>query len=387
MRTTATRRPQNPDTHRGQEPRPTQPRRRPPAEDAIRAFDEFVEDCTTLGCLSVINVLENEDGAQKDTFGTGITLPPANSQRLLHALQLYVRDTKAKVLMKSHLYNHHSARLQTPSAARTTVSAPLALPVPSTAQTGLFLKRVVEEPAFPSLVLRDKFGLELPTTSGQRAPRNASVRLRLHKITCLDNTSEIDKDEIAFGGVAVGPDGTLKKVNRQGIPVKFKDPGDAYTFQPVYTLCEYSLTHAPSYPLGVLFELAVCEEDSGGFSNFLQELWDAVKDHVEAILIAVGAAAGSAIGAAVGGSIGTIAGPIGTVIGLALGAIVGGVVSAIIKSFQDDIFTVKELSLALGTATATFDGTLTSPTESCDFIGYGGHYRAYYSWQLTQVVE
>jgi hypothetical protein len=60
---------------------------------------------------------------------------------------------------------------------------------------------------------------------------------------------------------------------------------------------------------------------------------------------------------------------------------VGGVVGAIISSFKDDIFTVKELSLALGTATTTFgdDADLTSPLESCDFIGYGGHYRAYYS--------
>jgi hypothetical protein len=59
------------------------------------------------------------------------------------------------------------------------------------------------------------------------------------------------------------------------------------------------------------------------------------------------------------------------------------------QSIRDDIFNVKELSLALGTATATF-GTaaeLTSPLESCDFIGYGGYYRAYYSWQLKQIVE
>jgi hypothetical protein len=149
----------------------------------MRAFDEFVEDCTTLGCLSVINVLENEDGAQKDTFGTGIIMPPEKSQRLLHALQPYVRDARTKMRLKSHLYNHHSARLQTPSVARTAVSAPLALPVPSTAQTGLFLKRLVEEPAFPMQVLQDKFGLARPTTSGPRAARHASVRLRLHKIT------------------------------------------------------------------------------------------------------------------------------------------------------------------------------------------------------------
>ena len=283
--------------------------------------------------------------------------------------------------MKSHLYHRQPDRVHTPPAARVAVSAPLALPVPSTAHTGLFLKRLVEETTFPTQVLQEKFGLALPTTSGKGAPRNASVHLRLHKITCLDNTGEIDKDEIAFGGVAMRPDGTVQKVNHQEVPVKFKNPGDAYTFQPVYTLCAYPLPPTAAYPLGVLFELALCEKDSGGFSDFLQELWEAVKNHVEAILIAVGAA--------VGGSIGTIAGPLGTVIGLALGAIVGGVVGAIIKSFQDDIFNVKELSLALGTATATF-GTaaeLTSPLESCDFIGYGGYYRAYYSWQLKQIVE
>jgi hypothetical protein len=366
-----------------------QRRIRPPAADAIRAFDEFVEDCTILACLSVINTLDNEDGAKADIFTTGVNMPPEKRQRLLHALRPYLRDKKAKIRLKSHLYNRHTDRLQTHPVERTAVSARLALTAPSTGQTGLFLQRLVEETHFPTLVLREKFGLSLPSTSGRNAPRNASVQLRLNKIECLDNTREIDKDEIAFGGVAVGPDGTVKKVNQQEVPVKFKNKGDVYTFRPAHTLYEYNLTRAASYPLGVLFELALCEKDNGGFSDFLQELWEAVKDHVEAILIAVGAAAGSAIGATVGGSIGTIAGPLGTVIGLALGAIVGGVVGAIISSFKDDIFTVKELSLALGTATTTFgdDADLTSPLESCDFIGYGGHYRAYYSWQLKQIVD
>jgi hypothetical protein len=389
MHTASTRHPRTPDTSIGQEPTPTPRRLRPPAEDAIRAFDDFVEDCTTLACLSVLNTLAQDDGAQDDLMATGVKISPENRQRLRHALRPYFRDKQAIMRVKRHLYHRQTDRVHTPPAARAAVSAPLALPVPSPAHTGLFLKRLVEETAFPTLVLQEKFGLALPTTSGKNAPRNASVQLRLHKITCLDNTREIDKDEIAFGGVAVGPDGTVKKVNQQEVPVKFKNPGDVYTFQPVHTLYTYPLTGAGAYPLGVLFTLALCEKDSGGFSDFLQELWEAVKNHVEAILIAVGAAAGSAIGATVGGSIGTIAGPIGTVIGLALGAIVGGVVGAIINSFQDDIFTVKELSLALGTATATFgnDDDLTSPMEACDFIGYGGHYRAYYSWQLKQIVE
>jgi hypothetical protein len=115
------------------------------------------------------------------------------------------------------------------------------MPVPSTAHTGLFLQRLVEDTAFPTQVLQEKFGLKLPTTSGKKAPRNASVQLRLHKITCLDNTGEIDKDEIAFGGVAMRPDGTVYKVSQQEIPVKFKNPGDAYTFQPVDILYTYPL--------------------------------------------------------------------------------------------------------------------------------------------------
>jgi hypothetical protein len=355
----------------------------------MRAFDDFVEDCTTLTCLSVIKTLEDADGAQDDLVTTGITMPPAHRQRLRQALRPYVRDKQAAMRVKSSLYDRQTNRVHTPPVARTAVSAPLAMPVPSAAHTGLFLQRLVEERAFPTQVLQEKFGLVRPTTSGKGAPRNSAVHLRLHKITCLDNTGEIDRDEIAFGGVAMRPDGTVYKVSQQEIPVKFKNSGDAYTFQPVYTLHAYPLSSTADYPLGVLFELAMCEQDNGGFSDFLQDLWEAVKSHVQAILIAVGAAAGAAIGTQVGGLIGTIAGPIGTVIGLALGAIVGGVVGAIIKGFKDDIFNVKELSLALGTATATFgDATdLTSPLESCDFIGHGGHYRAYYSWQLKQLVE
>jgi len=81
--------------------------------------------------------------------------------------------------MKSYLYNHRSAPLQTPSAERT--QCPLPWPFRAVkAQTGLFLKRLVEEPAFRRCAT-GQFGLELPTTSGPRAPRNASVRLRLHK--------------------------------------------------------------------------------------------------------------------------------------------------------------------------------------------------------------
>jgi hypothetical protein len=61
MQTASTRHPRTPDTSIGQEPTPTQRRLRLPAEDAIRAFDDFVEDCTTLACLSVLNA----QGAQR----------------------------------------------------------------------------------------------------------------------------------------------------------------------------------------------------------------------------------------------------------------------------------------------------------------------------------
>ena len=76
MQTASTRHPRTPDTSIGQEPTPTQRRLRLPAEDAIRAFDDFVEDCTTLACLSVLNTLAQDDGAQDDLVATGARYRP-----------------------------------------------------------------------------------------------------------------------------------------------------------------------------------------------------------------------------------------------------------------------------------------------------------------------
>lgn len=376
---------QTASTHGAQNPA-TLERENGPVNGAVRAFDAFVEDCITLARLSIINTLDNADGLKADTFDIGVSIAVEHRQRLMRSL----RGHKAIGQLKSRLYRHRLAdSSSTRPAARMAVSAPLGLATPSMVQTGQFLKQLVQEPHVSQLVLRDRFGLGSTSTSGASKPRNASVQLCLNQIKCLDDTREIDQDEIAFGGVAIGPDGTVKKVNEQQVPVKFKRAGDVYTFNPPHTLHTYDLLSAPAYPLGLVFELALSEKDNGGFASFLEELWKSVKAHVDAILVAVGAAAGAAVGAQIGGSIGTLAGPIGTIIGLALGAIVGGIVGIIINSFKDDIFSPQELALALAGPTATFgdDRDLTSNTESRDFIGHGGHYRVSYSWKLKQVAN
>ena len=121
-------------------------------------------------------------------------------------------------------------------------------------------------------------------------------------------------------------------------------------------------------------------------SKFLTELWEAVKDEVQAILTIVGAVAGGVIGAGVGGTLGSaIGGPLGMVIGVAAGAIVGALVGWLISVLKDDIFEPKAAALQLPDHDATFEnGSLTSQIMTLNFRDHGGYYRAYYSWQIIR---
>lgn len=132
--------------------------------------------------------------------------------------------------------------------------------------------------------------------------------------------------------------------------------------------------------------VALAEKDNGGLSQFINELWDAIKDQVQLILTAVGAAAGLAAGTAIGGTLGTaVGGPIGAIIGVAAGAIIGALVGWLIGALKDDIFEPQSAALRLPVHDSTFaGGSLTSPTMTLDFRDHGGHYRVYYSWQITR---
>jgi hypothetical protein len=215
---------------------------------------------------------------------------------------------------------------------------------------------------------------------------NKGLHFRLHKVKCIDETNPEwpGDDEIAMGGTAVPPSGNPTKVAEFMVRDNFDD-GESKTYSPPRVLKTFGLDNV-SYPADFLMVLAMAEKDNGGMSQFLQDLWEAIKDEVAVIIAAVGAAAGLAIGGAIGGTIGTaIGGPLGTIIGAVAGAILGALVGWLISAVKDDIFTPQSAAVHLPKPNASFaGGALTSPQFTMDFRDHGGHYRAYYTWQLVR---
>ncbi len=214
---------------------------------------------------------------------------------------------------------------------------------------------------------------------------NKGLHFRLHKVKCIDETNPEwpGDDEIAMGGTAIPPVGNPSKVAEFKVRDDFDD-GESKTYSPPRLLKSFTLDNL-SYPADFAMVVALAEKDNGGLSTFLQELWEAIKDDVDVIVTAVGAAAGAALGTAIGAGAGSFAGPLGSIIGAAIGAILGALVGWLISALEDDIFTPQTAALHLPKANSTFaGGALTSPQLALDFRDHGGHYRAWYTWQLIR---
>ena len=229
------------------------------------------------------------------------------------------------------------------------------------------------------------------TLGGRVGPKppivvNKGLEFRVHQVKCVDETNPEwpGDDEIAMGAVAVADNGTTTKINEFTVRDDYDD-GETKIYNPPRLLKSFSLNNV-SYPADFLMVLALAEKDNGGMSDFLADLWEAIKDDVTVIIAAVSAAAGLAIGGAIGGTVGTaVGGPLGAIIGAVAGAIIGAIVGWIISALKDDIFTPQAAAVHLPNALSTFaGGALTSPQFTVNFRDHGGHYRVYYSWKINR---
>lgn len=215
---------------------------------------------------------------------------------------------------------------------------------------------------------------------------NKGLKFKLHRVKCIDETNPEwpGDDEIAMVGTAVDSNEISTKINEFRVGNSFDD-GESKVYSPPRILKNYNL-NTLNYPANFLIILALAEKDSGGLSDFIDELWKSIKDQVTIIISAVSAAAGAAIGAAIGGTLGTtIGGPLGTIIGLIAGAIIGSLVGWLIDALNDDIFRPQSAALQLPVHNATFEnGSLTSQIMTLNFSDHGGHYRAFYSWEIIR---
>jgi hypothetical protein len=223
----------------------------------------------------------------------------------------------------------------------------------------------------------------LGSAAAQPIVINKGLHFRLHKVKCIDETNPEwpGDDEIAMGGTAIPPVGNPTKVAEFKVRDDFDD-GESKTYSPPRLLKSFALDNL-SYPADFAMVMALAEKDNGGLSSFLQDLWEAIKDDVNVIVASIGATLGAAV--AIGAGAGSFAGPLGTIIGAVIGAILGALIGWLISALEDDIFTPQSAALHLPKANSTFaGGALTSPQLSLDFRDHGGHYRAWYTWQLIR---
>lgn len=223
-------------------------------------------------------------------------------------------------------------------------------------------------------------------SNGGTIVQNGGLRFRLHEVKCVDETDPewVGSDEISLGGVAQGPGGSPAMIAEFKVADGFDD-GDKRTYSPPRILHTFPLGGL-QYPSAFAVFVAIAEKDAGGFSQFLQDLWQAIKDHVQTIMNIIGTAAGAAVGAWIGGSTGTAIAPaLGTVIGIVLGAILGALVAILVNALKDDLFRPQTAAIELPSQNATFSGgTLVSPTQSLIFEDFDGLYNVKYSWEIVR---
>lgn len=221
------------------------------------------------------------------------------------------------------------------------------------------------------------------TETGPISPLNKAVKFSVSNLLCYEETKpEWGRDEIRWGGVMVDDKG-VSSIIPECEEIEGIKTGDTRPYQPPKCVANFPLDN--NYPKTFMITMGLAEKDEGGFADFLNDLWEAIKTEIYLILSALGTAAGAWVGAQLGVAIGTtIAGPLGTVIGLVAGAVLGSIVGWFISTFRDEIFTPQATALYLGTGCDTLDNGSLLSTVALDYQDHGGHYQLYCDWEIVR---
>ncbi|HKO92790.1 MAG TPA: glycine zipper family protein [Polyangiaceae bacterium] len=202
------------------------------------------------------------------------------------------------------------------------------------------------------------------------------LEFRLHSVKCVDETdgflgSEAGSDEISIGGVTTDDTGDVEKVIVTNIGSFSKD-GVVKNFSPPRSFATFDLTEAPFFPAFYSVTLVLAEVDMGGLPEFVNGLYNKVK---EKVITALTTAIGTAIGATTG--------PVGAVIGAVVGFIVGEVFQVLKSTWDDDVFRPATLQIEIPSRSHRFEnGAQDSPEGTTTFNGHGGKYQVAWDWRL-----
>ncbi|MGW3818688.1 hypothetical protein [Streptomyces sp. NPDC005046] len=196
------------------------------------------------------------------------------------------------------------------------------------------------------------------------------LELRIQRVTCVEETSELGADEIDAAGVSIDESGDTKKV--AAFRVRSFHTGDVQTYAPPRQFTFFSLTEGTvQFPKSYYVTLALAEVDWGGFDDFLNDLLAKVKTEVVA-----------AIAAAVGGVIGSPGGPIGIAVGIAVGWAVTQIFEYLKSAWGDELFRPVTVSAVIPSLTSRWTGESNSPEHTVEYSGHGGRYKLVYHWHM-----
>ncbi len=199
------------------------------------------------------------------------------------------------------------------------------------------------------------------------AAANKELALRIHRVTCRDETSELGKDEIHLGGTSVDETADTKTVS--SFKVASFNTGDVKTFSPPRRFTFFNVTEGGAkFPKSYSVVVILVEKDMGDLAEFLDKLADKVRDQLKKELLKAGANKG----------------PIGVIVALALGFVLDKVFDFLKGLWGDEIFAPRTVSISLPSATHRFPGgKLDSPERTLTYSGHGGRYEVVYDWQLS----
>lgn len=207
------------------------------------------------------------------------------------------------------------------------------------------------------------------------------LRLRIHKVKCLDETNPEwpGGDEINLGGVACSlNNGAATKIPAYRVSSDFDD-GEQVTYNPPREFHTFNLQDIPGWPKHFTMTFALAEVDSGGFNDFLRDLLKQIRDKVISYIKGKAAAL---TGAALGAYIGLAAGIVGSIVGLVVGWLLGELFDWLIGLFNDDIFPTWSAALALPSVWHKWGAYTDSPQYSFWTRAHGGKYEVHFDWML-----
>lgn len=249
-------------------------------------------------------------------------------------------------------------------------------------------------------------------------PKYTRLMWQLNSVKCITKQDNSAHDEILISGYVIERDGTCVKIDRikyEGFSSgekKYLDyegcaaaPG-AKAFLESIGMCPHGSTDdvyrgrklvesKMGGPGTWVFMLVLGEQDDGGFSGWLSDLYKKLKKEIDELVEQVLKGVGEAVGAALSAYIGPLGEALGVAIGWALGKIYEWITS-LIGDPQDDILGAYSWTSQFQERTQSYVKSLVpdrlpSPKDTCaspikkfSYKSQGGHYEVRWHWRAYE---